>query len=551
MKTIKANLKYLKYLFWLGPMLVLAGLVAGIVSGTWGVAPIGLMIAGIIVLGLWLLFLSRFEESKTRPGFWRRRSTQAGTNALIATVAVLALLGLVNFLGTRYVGRLDLTENQTFTLAPETQQLVRNLKQPVKVWVFDPQQSTQDRELLEGYRRLNQQQFSYEFINPNAQPSVVQRLEVKKAGDVIVESPTTERKQFAQSVGTDERLVESKLTNAIAQVTTTQQASLYFLQGHGERPIEAGQGAISEAAKSLQDRGYTVKPLNLVESIAFPKDARVVVLAGSQKALLKPEIDALENYVKQGGNLMVMVDPNVNPGLDGLFSPWGVTLDPRVVIDTSGRAANLGPLDVTVTQYGDHPITQDFGNSLSFFSGARAVDAKETAGVTFTPLLFTSDRVWAESNIKQEPIQFDAESDRQGPLVLGFALNRALGTPAKPSPSPSPTPTPGAQVSPSPSPSPSPTPEANKRESRMVVIGNSTFVGNGYFDQAINGDVFLNSVRWLSQEDQQILSIRPRESKNRRIVLSSQQANLTALLSLVILPLIGFGTAAAVWWRRR
>jgi ABC-type uncharacterized transport system involved in gliding motility auxiliary subunit len=34
MKTIKANLKYLKYLFWLGPMLVLAGLTAGVVSAS-------------------------------------------------------------------------------------------------------------------------------------------------------------------------------------------------------------------------------------------------------------------------------------------------------------------------------------------------------------------------------------------------------------------------------------------------------------------------------------------------------------------------------------
>jgi ABC-type uncharacterized transport system involved in gliding motility auxiliary subunit len=542
MKTIKANLKYLKYLFWLGPMLVLAGLTAGVVSASWGIVPLGLIVAGMVLIGLWLLFLSRFEESKTRPGFWRRRSTQAGTNALISTVAVLVLLGLVNFLGTRYVARLDLTENQTFTLASETQQLVRNLKQPVKVWVFDPQQNTQDRELLEGYRRLNQQKFSYEFVNPNAQPAIVQRLEVKKAGDVIVEAPTTERKQFAQSVGNDERLTESKLTNAIAQVTTTQQVSLYFLQGHGERPTEERQGAISEAVKALQDRGYTVKPLNLVESAAFPKDARVVVLAGPQKALLKPEVDALANYANQGGNLMVMVDPNVNPGLDGLLSPWGVTLDPRVVIDTSGRVANLGPLDVTVTQYGDHPITQDFGNALSFYSGARAIDAKETKGVTFTPLLFTSDRVWAESDIKKEPIQFDPATDRQGPLVLGFALSRTLSapaTPAKPSPSPSPAP------------SPSPSPEAKQKESRMVVIGNSSFVANGYFNQVMNGDVFLNSIRWLSQADQQTFSIRPREAKNRRIVLNSQQANLTAWLSLIILPLIGFGTAATVWWRRR
>ncbi len=553
MKTIKANLKYLKYLFWLGPMLVLAGLTAGVVSGSWGTVPLGLIIAGIGILGLWLLFLSRFEESKTRPGFWRRRSTQAGTNALIATLAVLAILGLINFLGARYVWRLDLTENQMFTLSPETQQLVRSLKQPVKVWLFDPQQSIQDRELLASYRRLSPQ-LSYEFVNPNAQPSLVERLEVRKPGDVVVEVPATNRKQFVQSVNDQERLSEVKLTNAIAQVTGTRQATVYFVQGHGERSLEESQEAMAQAAKALQDRGYTVKPLNLAETVTFPRDARVVVLAGPQKALLKSEVDALNNFVQQGGNLLVMVDPNANPGLDSLLAPWGVTLDPRVVIDTSGRVVNLGPADVTVTQYGDHPITKEFGNSLSFYSAARPVDVKEIPGITATPLLFTSDRVWAESDLKKQPVQFDPQSDRRGPLVLGFALSRPIGEPPKPSPSPSPTVSPGAKASPSPS--PSPTPDASKgtapkKEARLVVIGNSSFVADGYFNQVINGDVFLNSVRWLSQEEQQTLSIRPKEAKNRRITLNSQQANLTAWLSLIILPLIGFGTAATVWWKRR
>jgi ABC-type uncharacterized transport system involved in gliding motility auxiliary subunit len=468
------------------------------------------------------------------------------------------------------------------------------LQQPVKVWVFDPQQSSQDRELLEEYRRQSKQ-FSYEFVNPNAQPSLVERLEVKKAGDAIVEAPSTNRKQFIQTVNDQDRLSESKVTNAIVQVTNTQQAHVYFIQGHGEHPIEESQGAISQAAKALQDKGFTVKPLNLVETSAFPKDANVIVLAGPQKALLKPETDALENYVKQGGNLFVMVDPNTNPGLDGLLSSWGVTLDPRVVIDTSGRVVNLGPADVTVTQYGDHPITKDFGNSLSFYSAARPVDAKKTPGIQFTPLLFTSDRVWAESDLKKQPVQFDPQTDRKGPVVLGFALTQTIEESPKPSPSPSPTASPNSKASPSPSPrvipnskassspspaaspnskaSPSPSPSASpstqasptpsptptntansgakKKESRMVVIGNSSFAVDGYFGQVINGDVFLNSVRWLSQEEQQTLSIRPKETKNRRITLNAQQANLVGWLALVILPLIGFGTAATVWWRRR
>jgi ABC-type uncharacterized transport system involved in gliding motility auxiliary subunit len=87
MKTIATRKKYWQYLFWLGPALVLMGLSAGVVSGKWEPVPLGLLISGIVLIGLWLLFQAR--ESN----WWGRRSTQAGTNALVATLAVLLILG--------------------------------------------------------------------------------------------------------------------------------------------------------------------------------------------------------------------------------------------------------------------------------------------------------------------------------------------------------------------------------------------------------------------------------------------------------------------------
>lgn len=571
MKAIATNWKTLRYLFWLGPMLVLAGLSAGIVSGSWNSVPVGLLLAGLVLIGLWLLLQRQFQESSSlQPGFWSRRSTQTSTNALIATLAFLTVLGLINFLGVRYAGRLDLTENQQFTLAPQTQELVRNLKQPLKVWVFDPQQNPQDRELLESYRRQNSQ-FSFEFVDPNAQPGVAEAFKLAKdveglfaAGDTFIELPLEQRRQFVQNVSLQQRLSEVKLTNAIERISNNRPINLYFLQGHGERPIEQGQGAITQAVESLKEKNYTPQPLNLVQTSAFPDNANVVVIAGPQRPLIDSEITALQTYLNQGGGLLLMVDPNTNPNLDRLLTDWGVTFDNRVVIDASGRLAQYGPAAASVTQYGNHPITQDFGNTLSFYPLARPVDSRSVSGVQSTPLLFTSEQSWAESNLKTPPIKFDNQSDRPGPLVLGFALSRPVTQPSTPSPKPSPSPSPGAtsspQASPSPSPAgsptppPSPSPATNSekpKESRLVVLGNSSFAADGLFGQGINGDVFLNSTRWLSQQDQQALSIRPKESKNRRITLSDQQANLTAWTAIGILPLLGFGTAFAVWWRRR
>ncbi|MBH8577253.1 ABC transporter, partial [Nostocaceae cyanobacterium CENA369] len=100
----------------------------------------------------------------------------------------------------------------------------------------------------------------------------------------------------------------------------------------------------------------------------------------------------------------------------------------------------------------------------------------------------------------------------------------------------------------------SPTPDKSTQtptESRLVVLGNSDFATNGLFQQQLNGDVFLNSVTWLSKQDRQTLSISPKEPKNRRITLSNTQASVLTLSSLLALPLIGLAAAALIWWRRR
>lgn len=74
---------------------------------------------------------------------------------------------------------------------------------------------------------------------------------------------------------------------------------------------------------------------------------------------------------------------------------------------------------------------------------------------------------------------------------------------------------------------------------------------NGFFAQQLNADVFLNSVNWLTPDQQQPLSIRPKDVKNRRIALSGEQALLLGFLALAIVPLFGFITAGALWWQRR
>ncbi|MBN3885776.1 MAG: Gldg family protein [Nostoc sp. JL34] len=563
---IVAKKKLWKYLFWLGPFLITVGLTVGLVSEQWGLIPLVFIITGIVISGLGIIWQS-YETN-----WWKRRSTQAGTNALVATLAVLAILGLINFLGTRYHLRADLTETQLFTLAPQSRQLVSVLPQPVKVWVFDINQNPQDRELLENYQRQSSK-FKYEYIDPQARPGLAEKFGVKDYGEVYLESG--DKRQLVQTVNENQRLSEVRLTSRLQQLTNSTIAKLYLLQGHGERQLSAGKGAISQAVQGLGDKNFTTAPLNLAETSKVPQDAAVVILAGPKRELFEGEVKALQEYLNRGGNLLLMIDPNTDPKLDSLLQEWGVRLDNRLAVDISGESVvGLGPAAPVVTEYGQHPITKDFGNGNSFYPIARPLEITSVPGIEATPLLRTKPypNSWGESDLQSEKLEFNEGKDLKGPLTLGVALTRkqvakSTSTPqASPLPSPStqsktsPTPSPSPktpQVLPSPttqsktSPTPSSPPSQTATESRLVVFGNSSFATDGLFQQQLNGDVFLNSVTWLSQQDQQPLSIRPKEAKNRRITLTTTQANLLILSSLLVLPLIGFAAAVIIWWKRR
>jgi ABC-type uncharacterized transport system involved in gliding motility auxiliary subunit len=515
----------LRPLLWAGPILAIAGLFAGFVSGTWGATSLGLLISGGLICGLALLIMAL-----TSRGIWGQRSTQASGNALIATLSILLILGLINFLAVRYDQRVDLTENQLFTLAPQSRQVIQTLKQPVKIWVFSPQIRPQDRELLENLQRQNPAKFSFELVNPQSQPGLTQSFGAKNFGDVYLESG--KRRQLVQPA-TQGGLSESKLVNALAQ-SSSSQTQVYFLQGHGEGALAGGRGGFAQALSGLDTKSIVGKPLNLTQTGKIPADASAIVVAGPKRALFEAEVKALEIFLQQGGGLLLLIDPNTTTGLEPLLKDWGVKLDNAIAVDPSSRLVGLGPAEPLVQNYGNSPITQDFGNGLSFYPLSRPLEVAAVQGIQFTPLLLTGPQSWAETDLKSQELKFDpASGDRNGPLTLGVALTRSIktGTPAS---TPSPTPSPAAE-----------------KEARLVVIGNSTFATNGAFEQQLNGDVFLNSVAWLSQRDTSILSIRPKEITNRRLPVSTTQGRLLSLVSMGVLPALAFSAAAWLWWRRR
>ncbi|MGB7412863.1 MAG: Gldg family protein, partial [Thermosynechococcaceae cyanobacterium] len=364
---LKGFSKLIALLLWLGVFLMVAGLCAGLISGTWSTVPVGLFIGGLVSLGGWILL--RWQYSPQSSGsWWRRRSIQTGTNAVVAATSVIVILGLINFLAVRYPVKLDLTEAQIFSLAPQSKQIVRALEQPLKVLVFNNIADPQKRTLLEQYQRLNPNRFEFTFVDPQAQPGLAQKYQVKVAGTVVLDLA-------GRSKTLDSQLTEVNLTAAIATLVSDRKTQVFIMQGHGEMPISGAQASLADAIEELQKQGFKIDLLNFAERKQIPAETDVLVIAGPKRAFLPAEVNLLEDYMQQGGRALLMLDPETEHSLDGFLKKWGIILDERLVVDASGsgQLLGLGPAVPIVIDYGPHPITKDFAQGLTYYPIAQAL----------------------------------------------------------------------------------------------------------------------------------------------------------------------------------
>jgi ABC-type uncharacterized transport system involved in gliding motility auxiliary subunit len=296
------------------------------------------------------------------------------------------------------------------------------------------------------------------------------------------------------------------------------------VQGHGEHDIQSTErGGFSEAKGALERANYEVKPLVLAREGTVPEDASVVILPGPRTELFQPEVDALDAYAGRGGKLLVMVDPSIvspvkDESIRRVLGKYGVELGDNLVIELNpiGQVFGIGPEVPIVQQYDGHPITRDMTGITTLFPLSRSVSAAGTPppGMTVQSLAKTSAQSWGETDrasLQAGQVKPDAQ-DPKGPLSVAVV--------------------------------------ATKDKSRVVVYGTSNLASNQFLNLQGNRDSFLNTVSWLAEEEDQI-SIRPKESRSTPVFLTSRQAQLAFLIPVVALPgLIMVGGIVTVVRRR-
>jgi ABC-type uncharacterized transport system involved in gliding motility auxiliary subunit len=447
------------------------------------------------------------------------RSAQQGTNTTILSIAVIAILVVINFVGFRHHKTFDLTTEKLYTLSDQTRNIVSNLKQDLTVARFDKTPNATFDDLMAEYKALSPH-FKYQFVDPNQKPEVAEEFGVTHPGDVVVAYGA--RKEHLAS-GPRSEPGEEDITGAIVKVTSDKIKEVCFVTGHGEKSLtDSSQDGFSQVDAGLKKENYTTKTINLIADNGVPADCSAVVIAGPKQTYYPQETAMLGKFLDAGGDALILVDPATDPKLDDLFQSWNVAAGNDIVVDASGMGQLFGggPIIPVVQDFGSSPITKGFQGSVAFFPLARTVsiaDKNKTIPQT-VDLLKTSERSFTIPKLEpgQKKISFDPKTDKIGPLSLGVAANRKVGD----------------------------------KDARLVVIGNSQFAANPFVTQQRNGDLFYNAVDWLLQ-DENLISIRPKSATNRRVNLSEAQSATLHWMNLVFIPGLVIFSGVYIWWKRR
>jgi len=519
--------KVLGLLGWVGVALVVAAVIIRFWKPELAQWSPRLALAGLIVTALYTATQWR-DIARSFSG----RGVRYGSMSIGSVLLVLAILVGVNYIAKRQSKRWDLTAGGQFSLSDQTKQLLGSLKKPLTIQAFYVQTAGDLRDRLTDYTYLSKQ-VTVEYVDAERNPIEAQKAEIQSVPTLLVKyDGRTERTTSAD---------EQAVANAMKKVIAGRTKKIYFLQGHGEHDLAGsdptGYSGIADALKS--DNFETAK-LTLAQTGSIPEDATAVAVAGPKADVLPAELDAIRAFLKKGGKLLLLIDPpdkGTGPdptSLIALARDWGIALGNDIVVDASGRGQRIGTdASVPIATALPHAITNDFRyfTAMPFARSVAPIDGGSN-GHTAQKFLETSPQSWAESDLKGlfatgRPEMDVAKGDKTGPIAVASAVSAPV--------------TDGAAT---------PAAGAPKPETRMVVVGDSDFAGNGAIGVPGNREIFLNIANWLAQQED-LIAIRPKDKADSPITLTADQGWMVSIFTGLVIPGLLLLNGVRVWWKKR
>jgi ABC-type uncharacterized transport system involved in gliding motility auxiliary subunit len=452
----------------------------------------------------------------------KARQTKYAAFATTYILIVIAVVVVANVLANRYNKSYDTTSNKRYSLSDQTAKIVKGLKQDAIITYYDQSTRFHDgRDLLDEYKNLSPK-VKVEYVDPDKNPQAAREAGIRNLGTAIVQIGA--KKEEAKSIN------EEGITGAFIRDLKSGVRTVCFVTGSGEHQLaDSDREGLSQFKDLLTKENYETKTISLLQQAEVPTDCTSLVVAGPTRNYEQPEVDAIKKYVEDGGRALLMLDAPLKAGrftisdndaLSNMLESWGVTANKDLILDLSpvGQLVGLGPQVALVTSYESQPIVSDMKGTATGFPLSRSLETKSTDKASVQKMFDSSDSSLSTSNLSSASVSVNDPKNKKGPFTLAAAGTYNTGK--------------------------------ENSQGRFVVVGSSSWLDNGLIKFDGNSDLALNTINWLSS-DEDLISIRPKENEDRRITMTRAQLSWVRATSQFLLPGIVIIAGIGVWWKRR
>ncbi|HEX9746281.1 MAG TPA: DUF4350 domain-containing protein [bacterium] len=513
--------------------------------------------------GLGILLVGTFTMVN---GAWVRealssRSARYSTNVTIAIASFLGILVLFNILSYRYYHKFDLSAEGVHTLSPQSQQVLADINragEKVTVYAFV---STKD-----AYRQIIDNlldQYTYhtnlldiQFVDPDVKRELTQENGIEVVPSVLFQLGET--KKIVSDID------EPHFTFALLAVRESHSPIVYFLTGHDEPdPYSTRENGLSELRERLELENYVVDNLSIPEESGVPIDTAILVIAAPRRNLSTLEVNEIEKYLDNGGNLICLLEPGYDAGLTPLLSKYGILVQSGVVLDDEHNYFSelASPIVIGNPESEITRTNQDDFMDMIFLnsSSLQYTNTNRYPNVNTQSLAKTYGSAWVETG---DEFSYTNGMDKRDFQEMALFAIRALDVEE---PVTQPEPEPEVETVDDESPYEGNGHEEAKSEevpapveqgpvatkvAQVMVVGDSSFAQNANFEIYYNRDFILNAVNHMTSQSD-LVSIRPAVPKNRPLDLTGVQKSMIFILSVVLTPLGIAGLGGYVWWKRK
>lgn len=491
-------------------------------------------------------------EPSTKPSFSPYRRWGIGLQVLLVLCVVFCVVVMVNYVSQDKYVRWHVSSKTRIPLAPRTVKLLESLTNEVKVTVYydkdEPFYSTV-LDLLNEYRARSPK-LSLQIVDYKRDPGAAQQLKAKypflaapAAKNLVIFDcegrgvkpvdgnaltkyvleqlvPNEKEQEFRRRPTTFEG--ERAFTAALLQVTSPKPLKAYFVKGHGEHEVESSDKDLGylKFASVLGENYVQVDSLSLSGTNPIPADCNLLIIAGPTTAFAEQELDKVEQYLNQGGRLFALFNflalRNGDTGLEKLLGKWGVDVTSNIVVDKDNSITGS---DVIVQKFSaNHPVVNPLLEMQLHLILPRSVgkvrartppvDAPQAEEIAFS----------GPNSVVQSG---DPKTKRAFPLITAVEKGAIKGV------------------------------VTERGTTRLIVAGDSIFLGNKQIDSAANRDFAAFASNWLLDRPQLLEDLGPRPVTEYRLIMTRTQLQAAEWLLLGGMPGVALLLGCLIWVRRR